>query len=161
MNLCLSAVQFVTEAKRDLRHSIGAERLSWLLGTEACAQCVAFLVRHPSRGGLDEGQLLPDAGRLLLILAAMRAGSCERDEILCLMGTRGVDAYGAPREQRFRMAALARRRPLRDPRWYQRSGQLACTQRRLADALDALVSSPALLAQTLASQGEAAVSRYL
>jgi hypothetical protein len=162
VNLLLSAVQFVTEVRGDLRQSIGAERLGWLLGTEACGRCVAYLARHPSRVCVSEGQLLLDGGRLLFILAAMQAEDChERDEVLCLMGTRGVDAYGAPRGERLRMAALARRRPLRDPRWYRRSGQLADTQRRLADGLHALVSCAELLDRALTSQGDMAVSRYL
>lgn len=159
-----AATAAITGAKDDVRHSIGAEEVAWLLDTSACARCAAFLSAHsaPDARERDHEQERLAAGQLLLILAAME-GESEHDtlEVLRLMGTRSVDTRGKHRVDRHRLAGEARRRPIADPRHYKRFGHLARAEQRLSSELHALVTRPKRLEAALAANGAEAVARYL
>jgi hypothetical protein len=101
------------------------------------------------------------AGRLIFALAALQnPDDYVRKELLCLQGTRGVDAYRALRPERRRKAAAARRKPLRDMPWYVEH-HLPRAQERLAGELGALVQHPQLLIEVLDLKGAYAMAHHL
>lgn len=157
-------ISYVLKAKGDIRQSIQGPALRELLDAHACALCADYLKAQleVQFDKLDLSLKRELAGRLLLILVAITCGDeYDRDEALCLMGTRGVDAYGASRRTRLKLAAQARRKPLNDGGWYVRARYLQHTEKRLAAALEWLMSQPTSLRNALATHGEEAIVKYL
>jgi hypothetical protein len=163
MDRFLQVVETVTTAKEDIRDSITNPDIQWLLDTSACQRCASFLVDFyaESARNCDEAMQRYEAGRLLLVLAAME-GENEHDtlEALRLMGARSVDARVSKRSERYRRAGEARERPVTDDRHYERSGHLGQTQQRLATELHALVARPDRLELALETNGRVAVVKY-
>src|SRR5271165_1921324 len=121
MDRFLQVVETVTTAKEDIRHSIRNPDIQWLLDTSACDRCASFLVDFYAEDArnCDEAMQRYEAGRLLLILAAME-GESENDtlEALRLLGARSVDTLGKEPEARYRLAGKARKRTVTDPKHY-------------------------------------------
>jgi hypothetical protein len=165
MDPYLNAVRTVTGAKDAIRTSVTEPTpdLLRLSKTCACETCMAFLRDHTSMERVpdDDDDLRLRGLRLLFTIAAMQEPNDHaRREQLCLLGTRGVDAYQDVRPERRRKAAAARKRPLRDIPWYVQN-HLPRTQERLAGQLQALVEHPALLNEALSAHGEVAMVRFL
>jgi hypothetical protein len=164
MDRFLQAVEIVTTAKEDIRESIKNPDIDWLLATSACEQCARFLSAQYARDArdIDEQHKRYEAGRLLLILAAME-GESDNDTLEALrpMGTRNVDTRGKKLEERYRLTGEALKRPVTDPRHYKRYGHRARMQQRLATELHALVARPDRLQVALETNGAVAVARYL
>jgi len=161
---CLVALELVARAKEDIRQSIKNPGIVWLLITSACDRCASFLTAYYAEDvrSCDERSQRYEAGRLLLILAAMEGGSeCDTLEALRVMGTRSVDTQGQKPKKRYRLAGEARERPVTDYRHYKRYGHLARMEQRVATELHALVARPDRLELALETNGSTAVAKYL
>jgi hypothetical protein len=162
----LDAVKVVTtdEGGLSLREAIRHELLARLLDSAACMRCVVYLTECRQQGDIhvESERERFRAGCLLFILAAMQVGT-EEDvlEALRLIAASKVDTRGASIKDRYERAGMARRRPVKDPRHYDRTGYPDRMRQRLADELYDLVTYADILERALKENGALARLKYL
>lgn len=163
MNTFQDAVKVVTTdvGGLSLRAAIKHESLEWLLDSAAGKRCLAFSVGdNPENDANLEFERFR-AGCLLVILAGMQIGTDEDVlEALRVVAASRVGTRGAPLNERYERAGMARRRPVRDPHHYKRC-HLKNVQQCLTDELYDLVTYPDNLERALEENGAVALAKYL